>query len=554
LGVGDVRLDNPQETAARLSVPSGPITDLELALRAAAAAGADSTEELLGDFAFVTWDLARLRLVAVRDAFGVKPLFYSRLAPDLLAFSSHASLLGVGGAISEEYVAKYFVRSISDEDTIFDSVEVVPAAHVTSVTDGRWSVRRYWCADRFDVDPSRAGENAIGELRSLFGEAVRLRLAGRESVWSELSGGLDTSSIVSTSSWLQDSGAAAAGISGTITYADSLGSGDESEFVNAVVQATGVRNEQVRDSWPWRADGRGPMCTEQPGPATLFWFRDRKRNNILGDAGARVLLSGLGGDHILDGNLRFFADRLASGSIRRTAREMANWAAWHQSSFWRLAFRNALLPLFPAGESRLVSREGHVRIPFWVARNFRRRSGMDSHLRRTSTPRLPQGSLPRFRSSNIEQLRFLPCTVPRDNPFTLYERRFPFLYRPLVELTLRLPPELKVHPCARKIALREAMKGVLPEVVRTRLGKGGVNTRMLWALNHEAPLIERMLRDPILAQMGFVDAAGLRSAYAGTRTGMQQLTVPLFNTLALETWMLIETGRWSRLEGAHPVT
>lgn len=552
VGVGDVRLDNPEEMAGRLAVPPGTATHLELALRAAIADGAGPAEDLLGDFAYLAWDSARFRLVAVRDVFGVKPLFYSKLAPDLLAFSSHASLLGIGSPVSEEYIAKFFVRSISDESTIFDSVDVVPAAHILSVTDGRWSVRRYWSPDRFDIDPLLSGSDAVEELRTRFAEAVRLRLAGRGAIWAELSGGLDTSAVVSMSSWLHRCGAAESGLSGTVTYADSLGSGDESEFVDAVVEATGVQNEQVLDSWPWRRDGRGPMYTEQPGPATLFWFRDRQRNEVLRNAGAQVLLSGLGGDHILEGNLRFFADRLASGAIRRTAGEMAHWAALQQRSFWKFAFRNGLLPLFPAGESRLVSREGHMRIPAWVRSDFRKRSDLPAHLTRTNTPRLTQGSLPRYRSGNVEQVQFLPSTVPRDSFFTTYERRFPFLHRPLVELTLRFPPELKVHPDVRKVALREAMRGVLPEVVRARLGKGGVNARMLWALNHEARLIESMLRDPVLAQMGYVDAASLRSAYAGARTGTQHLTVPLFNTLALETWILIETGRWPRLEGANP--
>lgn len=533
VGVGHVRLDNPE------SDPSAPATHLELALRVADAA------KLLGDFAYVTWDPDTLRLVAARDAFGVRPLFYCRLASDLIAFSSHASLLGVNGKVNENYLANFFVRSVSDEDTIFDSVEVVPAAHTLSVTDGRWSVSRYWSPDRFDIDPG----SSVEELRALFADSVRFRLDGQGAVWSELSGGLDTSAIVSTSSWLHRSGAIGRGVSGTITYADSLGSGDESEFVDAVVQTSGVRNEQVRDSWPWRNDAGGPLRTEMPGPGTLFWFRDRRRNQVLRDAGAEVLLSGLGGDHVLEGNLRFFADQLASGSIRRTAGELAHWAALKQKSFWKLAYRLGVVPLLPAAaRARLTTRESNLRIPSWVAGGFRKRSNLDARLRRTSVPRLPKGALPRYRGDNIEQVGFLASSLPRDNPFVTYERRFPFLYRPLVELTLRLRPELKVHPYARKVGFREAMRGVLPEAVRTRRGKGGVDTRMLWTLNHERRLIESMLRDPLLAQMGYVDAASLRGAYEAARTGKQRLTVPLFNTLALETWLLIEAGRWSHVE------
>jgi hypothetical protein len=229
----------------------------------------------------------------------------------------------------------------------------------------------------------------------------------------------------------------------------------------------------------------------------------------------------------------------------------APFARWHIGR----RFRHALAPLLPApARSRFVSRAAHLRIPAWVASDFRKRSDLEARLRQTSVPKLTEGPLPRYHSANIEQVQFFACSLPRDNPFVAYERRFPFLYRPLVELTLRFPPELKVHPYARKMALREAMRGVLPELVRTRLGKGGVNTRMLWALNHERPLIESVLRDPILAQMGYIDAASLRSAFEAARTGKQRLTVPLYNTLALETWLLIETGRWPYLKGAYSIT
>ena len=173
-------------------------------------------------------------------------------------------------------------------------------------------------------------------------------------------------------------------------------------------------------------------------------------------------------------------------------------------------------------------------------------------MRRTSVQQLAEGASSRYRSANVEHIEFLAGSLPRPDPSVAYERRYPFLYRPLVELTLQFPPELKVQPNARKIALREAMRGVLPEAVRTRLGKGGVGARMLWALNHERRRVESMLRDPVLAQMGYVDAASLRNAYEETRTGKKQLTVPLFSTLALETWLLIELGRWPRLEGLHP--
>ena len=61
------------------------------------------------------------------------------------------------------------------------------------------------------------------------------------------------------------------------------------------------------------------------------------------------------------------------------------------------------------------------------------------------------------------------------------ELRHPFLYRPLVEFALGLPPELCVCPQARKWVLREAMRGLVPETVRCRIGKGGVESLLAWS-------------------------------------------------------------------------
>jgi asparagine synthase (glutamine-hydrolysing) len=131
------------------------------------------------------------------------------------------------------------------------------------------------------------------------------------------------------------------------------------------------------------------------------------------------------------------------------------------------------------------------------------------------------------------------------HPFLDYERRYPFLYKPLVEFALRLPPtDGVVRPLAGKWVLRRAMRGLLPDLVRTRVSKGSVGSRMLWSLDHERKVIEWMLQDPILAHMGCVDAARLREAYSEARLGRLPVTIGLFKALALETWLRIRDGRW----------
>ena len=91
------------------------------------------------------------------------------------------------------------------------------------------------------------------------------------------------------------------------------------------------------------------------------------------------------------------------------------------------------------------------------------------------------------------------------------------------------------------------MRDVLPEQVRTRTTKGGIDARILWSLQRERPRLDAMLRDPILAQLGCIEPALLREAVDGARRGVPVNNVQLFSALALETWLAVRTGRWSTL-------
>ncbi|MGH7447835.1 MAG: asparagine synthase-related protein, partial [Longimicrobiales bacterium] len=125
------------------------------------------------------------------------------------------------------------------------------------------------------------------------------------------------------------------------------------------------------------------------------------------------------------------------------------------------------------------------------------------------------------------------------------EMRYPYLYRPLVEASLRLPAKQRVRPNAHKWILRQAMRDVLPENVRMRSTKGGIDARILWSLQREKPRLDALLRDPILAQLGCIDAAALRHAVDQARRGIPVNNVQLFTALALETWLSVRNDAWA---------
>jgi asparagine synthase (glutamine-hydrolysing) len=123
--------------------------------------------------------------------------------------------------------------------------------------------------------------------------------------------------------------------------------------------------------------------------------------------------------------------------------------------------------------------------------------------------------------------------------------RYPFLHRPLVEHSLRLPPAMRVRAGTGKYVLREAMRGILPEEVRTRRGKGGIDARLLWAMSREADRLRELLRDPEIARRGWVRPDALRAAVEAARQGEVRSLPFLLCSLSLETWLAVRAGRWA---------
>lgn len=521
IGAGDVRLDNRAEVAALGRVSADEHCDLELVLAALDRAGEGCVPRLLGDFAFVCWDARAQKLLAVRDAFGVKPLF-RRAAPGLQLFSSEIEPLRQEDAYDLDYIADYLIgENVGVDATIWRGVTAVGAGSLVRQRGTVQSSERYWRVEEYS--PAEEGDEAANcaQFRALLEEAVRLRVDEPVQTWAHLSGGLDSSSIVGVAN--------ARGVANTITVVDSLGDGDERVYSDAVVRKYGLRNEQVRDYWAWQDDGEAPPETDQPSPLYPFFARDRRLWNVVRNNGGRVLLSGLGADHYLYGTLDYITDLAVRGRIRDAVSEVTMWSVATRQSFWSVGRRYLVDPF--------VSRAyPTMQPPAWLA------GGSRALQQRIDSQRAGSGRFARRISATVNRL---PAWIERWPYGAEVEMRYPFLYRPLVEHSLRLPARQRVRPNERKWVLRQAMRDVLPDEVRTRTTKGGIDARILWSLHREKARLDALLHDPLLAQLGCIDATTLRNAVDDARRGVRVNAVQLFTALSLETWLSVRSGAWA---------
>lgn len=537
IAVGEVRLDNRAEVA-RLGDIEDAASDLEIVMRTIDACGERSIEQFLGDFAFVMWDPRAHKLLFARDAFGVKALYYRRSA-DVMLFSDRMDAVANEGCYDLDYIGDFLTGLVAPhERTIWADVRAVPAGGFLLQRGTVLASRRFWSADSFAPESDLQDDAfTTDQFLSLMRDAVRSRLGPAGATWSQLSGGLDSSSVVALA---QNVAGPGQGLAGTITMVDTLGNGDERRYVESVVRRYDLRNEQVRDFWAWQDDGAPPPLTDGPRPLYPFYARERRTVELLHQVGGRVLLSGFGSDHYLTGNFNYIADLAAAGRVRTAVSEVARWSLASRQSFWTLARRHLVAPLF-FGEHRRGGADAPL--PAWFEKRFARERDLGARTADASEAAGRPGRM--FAARMNRDIASIPAWVDRWPFGDDIEVRYPFLHRPLVEASLRLPPLQRIRPEGTKWILRESMRGLLPEDVRTRSTKGTIDARILWSLQREHARLDALLRDPVLAQLGCVRPEELRREVDAARRGLPTNVVMLMSALSLETWLSVRSGRWT---------
>lgn len=487
----DVRLDNRAELLARLpDRPETQASDADLILRAYETWGAGAFEHFLGDFAVVIWDPGRRRLVCARDTNAGSTLYY-RVDPRTFAAASEIHQLFQDPSVpvvpNEDRIRDFLIPGDRNEpdgpSTFYAGIFAVPAGHVLVVDSTEMAVRRYW-----DLRPPkeiryRHGEEYVEHFRELFFKAVHARLRSVGPVGALLSGGIDSPSIVCTAQELYQSGRA--DNRGFTTFSmlyDGLEC-DERVLIGDVVGKYGFAARYL--------SATNSIVHLQLDPSRFLSSPQRAVSEIdvgldaAGREGVRVMLTGEVGDTCLTGSPYVFDSLLRRGRFHEAWRRLRSYRQVSPESWRRLLAIYGLIPFLPLRLQRpfMVSyarrRFGHDRqnlLPLWMPDTLRE-DVLDRYLRRELyTERHRQFSSPArhddFRRLYPPESAYNPAGRPM-------QFRRPYADRRLHEFLLAIPPEQKFAPhqdvaipyAGSKIIMRRAMRGILPESVRTQTRK-----------------------------------------------------------------------------------
>jgi hypothetical protein len=312
-----------------------------------------------------------------------------------------------------------------------------------------------------------------------------------------------------------------------------------------VAEWYGLRHEVLRGWRVWEEDQEGVPLLDQPANEQANYAIERRLARVVTESGGSVLLTGVGGDLYLRPQFERAADLVARGSVGEAVKLASQWAVAMRRSFWKLFAQYAVLPLLPARARYLCGREA-LRVPEWISADFVDRFGMRSRTGATRFFAARGGTKSRWLVREALLTHAARVGHERIGELNL-DWRHPFFYRPLVEYGLRLPEEWRFQPGSdlSKRVLREATKCILPDPVRLRRGKGGMQPDIRNALVREAARMDRLVANPILAELGCLNPNRFAQALGDTPAARQGVEHQINTALTLEYWLRARSNRWS---------
>ena len=522
--------------------------DTEVLLKAYLEWGKACLDRLRGMWAFVIFDRRRGVLFGSRDRFGIKPLFWHRAKNAIVIGSEVKAIVASGHYVARPdltTVSRFLLTGLLDDTTRshFDGVAQIESGTAFEIQlDGRMRHWRYWELKHTDVacaDPAR-------RFAEVFEESVGLHMRSDVPVAVHLSGGLDSTSIICASARIRQANGATGPLQAFSYVTPEF---DESRYIADTIAQTGAQIITLDTSPVSLWDDLSDVISVQDEPVhSMTAVVGYQLMRLTAQNGIRVVLNGQGADESIGGYGNYFRhywySLVRQGKFSQTAREIGAYAAIHApGTASALMRRHAIFcARAMAGRIGLYKRLAQLRHRLalsrdsWVAPDLRsafraealRHDGAD--LESVLLDSVTRSPLPLY--LRVEDRNSMAHSV---------EARVPFLDHRLVELVFSLGPQWKLNGPWNKFVLREAMKGRIPESVRSRSDKMGFPTRMSdWFKGVLFEPLMDVLGSRQARERGLYDTAAIRAGLESHRRGSTDVGDRLFEFVGTELWFQLK--------------
>lgn len=518
-------------------------SDSEILLHLYREQGLDQTLPLLrGEFAFAIFDRQKDCLYLVRDRFGIKPQYWA-MTPEGLVFGSELKVLFAHPAVERRFTSEglfhQLMQTMVPGTTAFAGIHQVKPGYVMKVQrdpdQGLLEVSewKYWDVDfprKVERDPGQSEAEHIAAVRQALLEAVELRMVADVPVGCYLSGGIDSCSILGLAAAVSQNPVKAF----TIGFDDARY--DESPIAAEMAAATGAQQDVMRLSGH---ELYGHM-------EKTLWHAERTIYNTLAVAkylmsrhvhavNYKVVMTGEGSDELFGGYPAFRRDMFLHGLEDLPQQDRDDWAALLEQS--NVLVQGAMLAADQIDDPHLDALVGFTPscLQPWLA----------------CAPLVPDLLAPQHRSATksyspgkaiAEQLdaaqlegrhaldkaqyiwiktmlegQILTWGGDRVDMANSMEARPAFLDHHLAKVAVQVPPELRIKGKTEKYVLREAMAGLLPDVLYQRekfafMAPPAHTESEKW--EQMKRLADDYLSDQAIDEAGLLSKAGVQSLFA----------------------------------------
>ena len=441
-------------------------SDTEVLLYSYIEWGKECLDKLNGMFAFAILNKKEKTVFLVRDRFGVKPLYYYHDSDTLIFCSEISPILKVYNKKNvPDYQSVYdflvYNRTDQSEATFFKDIYKLPHGYIIEIKDKKVEKRKWYELREKLTKPAILPEQYFEMLNS----SIQLRLRSDVPVGVCLSGGIDSSTITSVLHKRYQ-------LNDINTFSAVYGTGekgDESEYINEY--AGTLRN--MFFTYPTAESLFDDQMTlikahSEPFPTTGIYAQYKVMQ--LAHGRVKVLLDGQGADEQLAGYHYFFGyyfkELFEKLRWLRLASEIKHYLQNHRSLYALKSFAYLCLPFGISGNYKEKSSA--------INSVFKHQIGTTS---KNVDSLINSKSLNDVLINHFEyKLEHLLKWEDRNSMWFSIESRVPFLDYRLVEATLSQHPDLVINEGNTKALLREAIKGIVPEKIRTRQDKIGFQT------------------------------------------------------------------------------
>jgi asparagine synthase (glutamine-hydrolysing) len=508
-------------------------SDTEVLLAAWKRWGAGSLSRFKGMFAFVMYDQMQNTLTCVRDAFGIKPFFYSS-NPREFVFASELPALNAlkteRPQLNWQRAYDYLVHGEYDFDpqSFIDGVVSLMPGHMLKIDLGTFKISDpiEWWRPSVQAREKLSFKDAAAALRERFLENIRLHLRSDVPVGAALSGGIDSSAIVCGMRYLEPGMPIE-----TFSFIARDSDVSEEKWIDEINRHVGASSNKILVTASELQQDLDDLVAAQGEPfgSTSIYAQYRVFKNAR-EQGTTVVLEGQGADELLGGYNGYPGQRVRSLLDERryfaAAGFLHRWSKWpgrsHVEGMKRVVGQYATGSLYQA----LRQVNGMSNTPDWIRPGPLRDAGVTMAFPAIAHPEDIPGR---------RMMSELACSVSRRGLLGLLrhgdrnsmrfsiESRVPFLTQDMAEFTLALPEEYLVSPQGEtKHLMRAAMRGIVPDHVLDRRDKIGFATPEKEWLMGMADMIRGWLQEDL--QLPFLDQKILCQHFEEVVSGKRAFT------------------------------